>query len=49
MEEIDQRADFILPCHNAKVVAHPVYPYPDMPLRKRCEPIPGAPLYFAGI
>ncbi|MDH7489326.1 MAG: N-acyl homoserine lactonase family protein [Anaerolineae bacterium] len=48
-EEIDRRADFILPCHDAKVMEHPVYPYPGMPLRKRREPIPGAPFYFAGI
>jgi glyoxylase-like metal-dependent hydrolase (beta-lactamase superfamily II) len=49
MEEIDRRADFILPFHDEAVLEHAVYPYEGMPLRKRREPIPGAPFYFAGI
>lgn len=49
MEEIDRRADFILPCHDIKVLEHPQYPYEGMPLRKRREVIPGAPFYFSGI
>ena len=48
MEEIDRRADFILPCHDSKVLEHSVYPYEGMPLRRRREQIPGAPFYFAG-
>ncbi len=49
MEEIDRRADFILPCHDALVLEHAEYPYTGMPLRKRREPIPSAPFYFSGI
>jgi glyoxylase-like metal-dependent hydrolase (beta-lactamase superfamily II) len=49
MEEIDKRADFILPCHDTKVLEHTVYPYPGIELRKRREPIPGAPFYYAGM
>jgi glyoxylase-like metal-dependent hydrolase (beta-lactamase superfamily II) len=49
MEEIDRRADFILPGHDRKVLEHDVYPYEGMPLRERRKPIPGAPFYFAGI
>ncbi len=49
MEEIDRRADYILPYHDEAVLEHPVYPYPGMPLRKRREPIPGATFYFSGI
>jgi N-acyl homoserine lactone hydrolase len=49
MEEIDRRADFILPFHEERVLEHPVYPYDGMPLRVRRQPIPGAPFYFSGI
>jgi N-acyl homoserine lactone hydrolase len=49
MEEIDRRADFILPGHDDAVFEHPVYPYEGMPLRERRKPVPGAPFYFAGI
>lgn len=49
MEEIDKRSDFILPCHDEKVLEHDCYPYEGMPLRKRREPVPGAPFYFGGI
>ncbi len=48
-EEIDRRADFILPFHEERVLEHPVYPYPGMPLREKRKPIPGAPFYFSGI
>jgi glyoxylase-like metal-dependent hydrolase (beta-lactamase superfamily II) len=49
MEEIDRRADFILPCHDDAVLEHPVYPYEGMDLREKREPVSGAPFYFAGI
>jgi N-acyl homoserine lactone hydrolase len=49
MEEIDRRADFILPFHDEKVFEHPVYPFDGMPLRTRREVVPGAPFYFSGI
>lgn len=49
MEEIDRRADFILPCHDELVLDHPVYPYEGMPLRRRRESVPDAPFYFGGI
>jgi glyoxylase-like metal-dependent hydrolase (beta-lactamase superfamily II) len=49
MEEIDRRADFILPGHDAAVLDHAVYPYEGMPLRERRKPVAGAPFYFAGI
>jgi hypothetical protein len=49
MEEIDRRADFICPCHDTAVLEHEFYPYEGMPLRKKREPVPGAPFYFAGI
>ena len=49
MEEIDRRADFILPCHDEIALEHPVYPYAGMQLRTRRESIAGAPFYFSGI
>lgn len=49
MEEIDRRADFILPCHDEQVLECDVYPYEGMRLRKRREYIPGAPFYFGGL
>jgi N-acyl homoserine lactone hydrolase len=49
MEEIDRRADFILPCHDKLALEHVVYPYEGMPLRKRREVVPGCPFYFSGI
>ena len=49
MEEIDRRADFILPCHDKLALDHPVYPYEGMPLHKRREVVPGCPFYFSGI
>ncbi len=49
MEEIDRRADFILPTHEEKVLEHDCYPYAGMPLRRRREPVQGAPFYFSGI
>jgi glyoxylase-like metal-dependent hydrolase (beta-lactamase superfamily II) len=49
VEEIDRRADFILPGHDEAVLDHKVYPYPDMPLREKRKPVEGAPFYFAGI
>jgi len=49
MEEIDRRADLILPCHDSRVLEHSIYPYEGMKLRKKREPIPGAPFYFSGM
>lgn len=48
VEEIDKRADYVLACHDEAVLAHPVYPFPGMKLRKRREVIAGVPFYFAG-
>ena len=47
VEEIDKRADYILPCHDEAVGAHECYPFPGMQLRKRREFIPGYSFYFA--
>ena len=49
VEEIDKRADFILPCHDEAVGEHEVYPYPGMKLRERRKPMPGLQFYFAGM
>ena len=49
VEEIDKRADFILPCHDEAVGEHDVYPYPGMKLRERRQAMPGLPFYFAGL
>ncbi len=49
LEEIDRRADFILPCHDMLVFEHDVFPYDGMTLRQRREPVVGAPFYFGGI
>ncbi len=48
VEEIDKRADYVLACHDEAVLAHDVYPFPGMKLRKRREVIPGLPFYFGG-
>ena len=47
VEELDRRADVILPSHDEATLEHPEYPYPGMPLRKRREPKPGLP-FFTG-
>ena len=49
VEEIDKRADFILPCHDEAVGEHEVYPYPSIKLRERRKPMPGLQFYFAGM
>ncbi len=49
VEEIDRRADFILPFHDEKVLEHTEYPHPQMELRERRKPIPGVPFYFGGL
>lgn len=47
VEELDKRADVILPCHDEAANARsPVFPYPGMPLRKRRQVIPGLPFHF---
>lgn len=47
-EEIDRRSDYILPCHEARVLEHSVYPYEGIEAtkRERRKVIPGAPFYF---
>ncbi len=47
VEEIDKRADYVLPCHDEKVGEHEVYPFEGMQLRDRRRHIPGYPFYFA--
>ncbi|MEE9240257.1 MAG: N-acyl homoserine lactonase family protein [bacterium] len=49
IEELDKRADFILPCHDPKVLENSVYPHEGMKLRKKREPVSNAPFYFSGI
>jgi len=47
VEEIDKRADYVLPCHDEAANARSdVYPYPGMPLRQRRQVIPGFQFYF---
>ena len=47
VEEIDKRADYVLPCHDAAANARSdVFPYEGMPIRKRRQPIPGFQFYF---
>jgi N-acyl homoserine lactone hydrolase len=47
VEEIDKRADYVLPCHDEAANARSdVFPYPGMPLRKRRQVIPGFQFYF---
>lgn len=49
VEEIDRRADFILPSHEPGVMEHSVYPYEGMPVRQKRKPVSGASFYFTGI
>ncbi|MEO0637695.1 MAG: N-acyl homoserine lactonase family protein [Pseudomonadota bacterium] len=46
VEEIDKRADYILPCHDAACGDHEYYPFEGMELRKRRQHIPGFKFYF---
>ena len=47
VEELDKRADYVLPCHDQKANSRSdVFPYEDMPIRKRRQPIPGYQFYF---
>ena len=47
VEELDKRADVILPCHDEAANARSdVFPYDGMPLRKRRQFIPGFQFYF---
>ena len=47
VEEIDKRADYVLPCHDAEANERSdVFPYEGMPLRKRRQHIPGLKFYF---
>ncbi|MCY4446858.1 MAG: N-acyl homoserine lactonase family protein [Rhodobacteraceae bacterium] len=48
VEELDKRADYVLPCHDYDAnVRSMVFPYEGMPLRKRRQVIPGYQFYFA--
>jgi len=47
VEEIDKRADYVLPCHDEVANARSdVFPYEGMPIRKRRQPIPGFQFFF---
>lgn len=47
VEEIDKRADYVLPCHDEEANARSsVFPYEGMPLRNRRQVIPGFQFYF---
>ena len=47
VEEIDKRADYVLPCHDEAANARSdIFPYEGMPLRKRRQSIPGFKFYF---
>jgi len=47
VEEIDKRADYVLPCHDYEANARSdVFPYHGMPIRKRRQVIPGYKFYF---
>lgn len=46
VEELDKRADYILPCHDAACGDHEVYPFEGMVLRERRKPITGYAFYF---
>jgi len=47
VEEIDKRADYVLPCHDEGANARSdVFPYEGMPIRKRRQNIPGFKFYF---
>ncbi|GIT14675.1 MAG: MBL fold metallo-hydrolase [Gammaproteobacteria bacterium] len=49
IEEIDRRADYVLPAHDERILEFDVYPSPGIRIRKRREVIPGAPFFFTGI
>ena len=47
VEELDKRADYVLPCHDHVANARSdVFPYAGMPIRKRRQAIPGFRFYF---
>jgi len=47
VEEIDKRADYVLPCHDEEANARSdVFPYEGMPIRKRRQAMPGYKFYF---
>ena len=48
VEEIDRRADFLLPSHDDAILVHASYPYDGMPLRERRRVEPGMPFFTAG-
>ncbi len=49
IEEIDKRADYILPTHDERVLEHESYPYEGMPVRDRRKVVPGTSFFFGGI
>ena len=47
VEELDKRADYVLPCHDYVANSRSdVFPYENMPVRKRRQFIPGYQFYF---
>jgi len=47
VEEVDKRADYVLPCHDHVANSRSdVFPYAGMPIRKRRQTIPGFSFYF---
>ena len=47
VEELDKRADYVLPCHDHVANSRSdVFPYDGMPIRKRRQVIPGYKFYF---
>ncbi len=46
VEEIDKRADYVLPCHDIACGDHEVYPFEGMKKRERRKFIPGYNFYF---
>ncbi|MXW86060.1 MAG: N-acyl homoserine lactonase family protein, partial [Boseongicola sp. SB0667_bin_21] len=47
VEELDKRADYVLPCHDHAANARSkVFPFEGMPIRRRRQAIPGYQFYF---
>ena len=49
IEEIDKRADYVLPTHDERVLEHEVFPFDGMMKREKRNPIKGASFYFSGV
>jgi len=48
IEEIDKRADYVLPTHDERVLEHDVFPFGGMPLRDKHRQVSGTSFYFGG-